>query len=284
MIRNNALVIGFALLLFGCQTSTTQMTSPRALEPLHPEITVNLQGGVSASVLEDAEALSDSLVDEAQSGEPLTEDEARELLDAALRLALFQPSVAPEAIVRLGISDAPLEGIDVGVRYNGALIKGDIKWQLWGPEDGHQALALFAGYAHHVSVASSLIEFASLSDFSRSDVDVGLSYGLEFGDFGGFYIGPRFLYSWTDVTPKLADEVREQLPPEIRDQDPSQYFEDEQIMFVGGTTALMLGYSAIFVVVEASVFKTIFEPTVLGEKKDLGGVFVAPSVGLMTTF
>lgn len=279
-----AFLISFALVLSACQTSTTQMTRPRALKPLHPEVTVNLQGGVTASVLEDAEALSDSLVNDAQSGEPLTEEEVRQLLDSSLRLILFQPSIAPEAIIRLGVADAPLGGIDVGVRYNGALVKGDIKWQLLGDDESLQALALFLGYAHHISVASSLIEYGSLSEFSRSDVDVGLSYGFEFGDFGGIYIGPRFLYSWTDVTPKLDEEIVEQFPPEYRDLEPSQYFEDEEIMFVGATGALYLGYSAVYLVIEASVFKTIFEPIVLGEKTDLGGVYLSPSIGLMTSF
>lgn len=260
------------------------MTRPRALEPLHPEVTVNMQGGFSGSVLEDAEALSNGLVEDARSGEPLTEEEARELLDASLRLVLFSPSVLPEIIGRLGVSNAPLEGIDVGIRYNGSLVKGDIKWQLWGPDDGAHALAVFFGYAHHLSVASSLVEFASLSEFSRSDIDVGLSYGFDFGDFGGVYIGPRFLHSWVDVEPKLDEEIREQLPESIREMEPSQYFEDEEISFIGATSALLLGYSSIFLVVEMSVFHTIFEPTVLGESSDLSGVFFAPSVGLMSTF
>ena len=201
------------------------MTTARALEPLHPQVVVNASvpvHTVAASKLVDAGgSISDRVREDGERGtETLTEEELRQLLDGAVAAKLFLPSVTPELIARIGVTDAVLEGIDVGLRYNGNVIKGDIKLQFWESEDGSQQLAFDVGYGHHTGLVSSVIEWVTLTEFSRKDIDLALLWSMELGDLGRILLSPRVLLGHVSVDTKIPSWVEDNLPDELRDYDP----------------------------------------------------------------
>jgi hypothetical protein len=271
--------------LTGCQTSMTQMTSPKALEPGRPEVAVNMNGVAHTSVVTKTIQGGKNLLDKKKEGEePVTEGELRDILDATLAWALFRPGFGPEAIVRLGVTDAVLEGMDAGIRYNGSLIKGDLKLQLWESSDGMHALAVDLGYAYHIDVVSSVLEYITLTDFSRHDIDLSVSWGMEWRDIIKVYLSPRVIGSRVSVDHKIPDWLRNRIPEDIQKLDPNQFFRDEWMWYTGVTWGLMAGYKYVFLCIDVSAFYLHFTPEVLFEERDMSSWALSPAIGLVATF
>lgn len=188
--------------------------------------------------------------------------------------------MVPEAALRVGIID----GLDAGIRYNGASTKIDVKKRLWQTPDGNQALSVTAGVGRQTVDVPSFVDYLTLSEFKRWDADFALMYGAQPYDFLRLYVGPRLMHSWVTVEPKLDEDLRAVIPDEYQDLEPSQYFEDENILHVGGTAGLMVGYEWIWATIEVTTMYMLFEPTVLEEKRDLSGVTLAPVAGLTFEF
>jgi hypothetical protein len=109
-------------------------------------------------------------------------DDDRLIVDSALALALFAPSVEPELMLRIGVPALIFAGLDLGLRLSTSVVKLDAKIQLLGETDDPQAVALQLGYAwQHGGMAKDL-EWVTLSDYERSDFDAMLSYGYRVRD------------------------------------------------------------------------------------------------------
>ncbi len=247
-----------------------------------------VRGGISSQVdintnlvgttLDNARNVEDR-IESGNNGE-LSEEEFRDLLDASVAFALFRPGYTPEANLRVGVVDQ----LDVGVRYNGTTLKGDVKYEIAEWDDARQAVSVDVGVGHQFSPAPSIIEFVALSEWSRTDLDIIALYGLEFEPFGRFWIGPRVMQSWVSVQPKLDDELRARIPDEYENLDPGQFFRDENITYVGGTTGVMAGYKHVYAMIEFTVMYSRFTPLILDEERNLSGVAVAPNFGLVVEF
>ena len=263
----------------GCTTSMSYATHPKTLEPGELQASAVTQADINTNVFSEIDQIkstAEQSVVDATNGESLGEEEFRQVLDSVVTFGLFRPTVAPEVILRGGIID----GMDAGVRYNGATVKADVKARLWQSPDQRKVVSLMGGMGRQSSAAPSFIEKVTLSKFSRTDADVAVMFGWDANDYFRAYVGPRFVYSWISVEPKISDTVREAIPQEYRDYEPSQYFEDENLMYVGGTGGIMAGYKFIWVTLEATVMHMSFEPKILGQTRDLSGFLVAPVVGL----
>ena len=273
----------------GCTTTMTQMTTARALEPLHPQVAINASvpiHTVAASKLIDAgSSLADRLEQDGQMGtETITEEELRQLLDAAVAAKLFLPSITPEFVVRIGVTDAVLEGIDVGLRYNGNVIKADVKLQLWESADGSQQVAFDVGYGHHTGLVSSAVEWVTLTEFSRKDIDLALMWSMELGDLGRILLSPRVMLGHVSVDTKIPSYIEDNLPEELKNYDPGQFFRDEWLVYAGANAAAFMGYKHVFLVVEAGLYRLFFEPQILDQKRDYNSWAFSPALGLMVTF
>jgi hypothetical protein len=281
-----ALVL-LVLILFGvsaCSTSMTYTTHPQTLEPGEMQGSVAMQGGVNTNVLTEFQELVDlsrERIDETQSeGGTLTEREYRQAIDAGLALMLFKPTVASELHMRVGV----VEGIDAGLRYNGSNIKADVKGRIWQSNNEKNVLSVMAGVGRQTIELPTPIKYITLSEFSRTDADVALMYGAEPLDFLKTYIGPRAVYSWVSAEPIISDDLMAVAPESIREMSPANYFQDENILYVGGTGGVMLGYDWIWLSLEATVMYMNFEPTVIEQPRDLSGWQISPVAGLMFEF
>lgn len=265
----------------GCATSMSYSTYPQPLEPGEVSGSVagqlTLNSAIIDTTLNSLEIATDYAVDH---NEELTEAEYRDLLDTLVTYALFRPAVNPEVAMRVGVWD----GIDVGLRYNMSMYKGDAKVRVWESDDKESVVSVSAGLGRAGGLGPSSLKYITWSEFSRLDLDVAVMYGHQPSEYFRVYGGPRMLHSWLTVEPVISPELEALIPEEYQQYRPDQYFQDENILYLGGTAGLMVGYDWIWVHLEATVMYTFFNPMIIDTRRDLSGVTVAPVAGISVEF
>lgn len=272
-----------AVALTGCTTTLTNLTTAKALEPGHVQVTGGGYATVTTNVVGrtfDAGKDAYDQIDSTPEGEEVTVETFRTYIEAALAWLLFQPGFTFEAQFRIGVTDAVLEGIDFGLRYDGNVIKPDVKLQIWESTDEAWALATSFGYGYHTSVVSSLVEWVTLTSVGRHDFDFQVIGSYHHGDWLRAYFAPRFMVSTITTSDKLPSFLAERVPNEIRDQNPSQYIQGTNAFYAGGALGTQLGYKYVFLSLEIGIYRLFFEPTVLDETTDYSSMVFAPSGGL----
>ncbi len=276
------LCVVFALGATACTTSLSSHQTARTLAPGEFQITGAITVPVATSAVAGAIDLGDRAVDSIQTanddGESLSEEDQRDAIRAGLAIALFQPAAVPEAALRAGVADR----IDVGLHANAQLLKPDIKYMFWDNDQG-AAAAVSLGYAYHLGIGSSflaplfdILDYVKLGDYSRHDLDLGLHLSRDVDDWLKLYVAARYLVSFVSLD---ADIER------LQDATGVQVVQvEDTIHHFGGTGGLMVGYKYVFLHAELSVFGVSFAPEVLGAPVQLGGLVVAPSLGLTLTF
>lgn len=270
----------------GCTTSLTNLTSARALDPGEHQVTFGGQVNLNSAILSESVAAYKEVrrkVENTPDDRQVAEETFRQLLDAAVAGALFRPSPNPEIGYRLGITDVPGEGFDLGVRYNGQSLKGDVKWQFWESDNGVGAGSLQVGYGHKLSIGLASATRVALTEWSRSDIDVMVPFGATFDNDVRIYAGPRLIWSHISIQPDFDNEIGRRAPKAYK-QKAGQLFNDEQILYAGGNLGGMFGYKNAYLAVEVNVMHVAFQPEVLGEPRDLSGVTVTPSIGTVYRF
>lgn len=285
LTRHHLLVASFVLLMLSgtaCSTSMTSMTDARAYAPKEVQVATTYQVNVHTNVVTkaiDGVASAEEQFNQ-NSDEPISEEAYRDWLDLVLAAALFRPATGPELMARIGVTDKVLHGIDVGLRTNFNLYKGDIKLQLWESQDQAQAFSVMAGYAYHRSVGSSLLSYVSLTDFGRMDFDLQVLWGINFKDIIKINLAPHMILSRVSAEQKVPDFVEKRLPEEIKQYDPSQLFQNEWIGYYGMNSTIMLGYKYVFLALDTGFFWMNFKPEVINERRDFSGAAISIAGGL----
>lgn len=286
MAKKLALLFAVVLVLTGCTTSFTNMTPTRALEPLDFEVSARAQAQAYSNVitktLRAGDAARGEILDE-ESTEPITEEQFRDFVDAGVAFFLFRPGVDFELAARIGLWKV-LEGLDLGVRYDFNLLKGDLKLQFWESENGRTAASVLAGVGKQTVEVPGAVEWLTLTEWSRTDFDFQASVGYQIPDILHLYFNPRVLLSSVSIEHKISDTVLERLPEEILELDPHRLFRDELMVFWGATLGGMVGYKYVFLALELNIFKLEFEPTVINQKRNFDSLVLAPAIGLVGTW
>jgi len=238
-------------------------------------LTLPLASSAVAGVIDLGDAALQSAQAAADLGDPIDEEDQRELVTSALAIALFQPAVVPELAARVGIGF----DVDLGLRFNGQLVKGDAKLTLPVDLGEGGALGVSAGLGHHLGIGSSSLEtffdvlgFVELGDFSRQDLDLGLIASKNFGDTLIVYGSLRYIVSFISLDANIEDVET------ISGIDIVEV--ENNLHHIGATGGLFLGYKYVFLNLELTVVQVFFKPEILGEEQDLDGLIVAPSLGL----
>jgi hypothetical protein len=285
-VRNYAflsLALALALLTCACSTSVTSLQTGRALAPGEVQLTAAASLPLSTSaingVLDSLDRLEGELEEAATSEDNTIDAETqRQLTESALALLLFQPAPVMEINGRMGL----VPKLDAGLRYSARQVKGDLKYQFWDGENGHAA-GFTLGYSYHLSIAPSilesafdLLEYVELNDFSRHDLDLGLIWSRDWGEWLSLYGGLRYLVSFISLDADLQ-KVESSL-------DLERTSLSSRLHMVGVTGGAMLGYKHLFLHLELSVLSAEYAPTILGDKVDLSGTVISPAFGLTTRF
>lgn len=214
------------------------------------------------------------------SDEPISEEAFRSWLDTAIKFALFRPGTGPEVMIRAGVTEDVLEGIDVGFKTDLNILKFDGKLQFWESEDQAHAASISLGYAYHLDVGNTLLSYLTLTDFSRSDIDIKLLYGFRLSDFIKVNVAPHLILSRVKPESKVPSWLVDRLPDELDQYDPSQFFQTEWMQYYGANFNIMLGYKYAFVALDAGMFYLNFNPTVINEERDFSGAALSLALGL----
>jgi hypothetical protein len=194
-------------------------------------------------------------------------EEQRALLDAALPLALNPPGATPDIMVRYGIVDP----VDVGLRYSGTAIHGDVKVAVYDEEPF--TLAISAGYSRQrfSGVLFDALDFLKIGDYSRNNLEIPVIMGFQLKDYGHVWFGPKFIGSWYSLDASLK----------------SVGIVEKTSGFVGHYGAfggIALGYKYVFAVAELTMMYMVSKPTIAGREVNLGGLVIQPSLGLMVRY
>ena len=272
----------FCLSLWGCATSTSTLQSARTLRQGEVQLTVAASVPVATVVvgelIDSAELAYDRLKSAEDASRPVTESELRQSLEAATALVLFSPSLFWEVVGRVGIVDR----FDAGLRISHSLVKAEAKFQFLRIKDSVDA-SVFVGYAYHFGVGPSMAEsfysifdYVQLGDYSRHDLDVGVLFGREWGRWLSLYGGPRYMVSFVAIDPDISKISTEAGLPETQISS--------QIHHAGAVGGLMIGYKYVYLQAELTLLWAVFEPKILGERMDLGGMVISPTLGITARF
>jgi hypothetical protein len=251
----------------GC---TTALSTAQPAETL-PKGTWRASGGMEigvpvsriADALDAAATLEEKIADDPNYMP--TAEEQREYEDAAIGLALNAPGPIVDLMLRRGFG----HHLELGGRYTSTGFQIDGKFQfLDGAWDG----AISVGYARHAfkGLIFDVLELLKVDDFSRNDILIPVIFGRPLGDYGRVWFGPRLQIAFVHVDGQLE---------KVGDIDT-----DATIYYVGGFGGVSAGYKGIEAYVELTVMEMIAKPTIFGEKRDLGGIVVAPTLGLSARF
>jgi hypothetical protein len=272
-----------AIVASACTTSLTQGQTARAMKPGHAEVSLSSSFPISSrfvSEVGDVAKASAARLREAETADrPLTEREQREALEAGVALVLFHPAVVTELSGRVGVFD----NFDLGLKYAGTLVKADAKYQFASQENGGPDLAFAIGGTRHLGYGASVLEpaydllaFVRLGDYSRHDLELSFLASGEWEEIISLYGGVRYMASFIAID---ADIQNVETATGVPHSSLSSTFH-----YAGGSGGIRVGYKYVFLTAELTVMGVIAEPVIFGERRDLGGIIVSPSLGLLARF
>ena len=147
--------------------------------------------------------------------------------------------------------------------------------------DWKQGGALITGCGFHMGVLNQTLQYLTLTNFSRHDIDVQLSYGLKYQDFFEAYINPRLMTSYVDAEPIFPQEVIDKIPESLKEYDPNQLFEDVWLTYYGLGLGCEVAINIFSYLLKRICFGWILSPLYL-VRNDMSGLTFAPRLGLMT--
>ena len=272
-------------MLAGCTASTSQLQRARALDRWQVEAVVGTSIPLSAAAFRAAVKAIDTLeprvLDAEQGGQPLAEDEARQLVRAGLSVLLFTPTPLNELSARLGLGG----GFDVGLRLSGPRTQFDAKWQFLRAEQAGVDMALSLAVGRHDSPAESLwskaygiAEKLKFAGYERTDLSAALLASRDFGEWASLYGGGLWMHSLLTISTILDESVVD------TGVQTSDLVDPGALDQIGGFAGFRVGYRYVWLSIELSVTRALFAPTVLGQTVDLSGWMVAPSIALVGRF
>lgn len=255
------------VLSVGCSTALSSMQPAEVLKKRQKHAAVGSGLNLAPGPIVDIVGVGLELADEPA----LNEEQEQELLTASLALALNPPGVQSEYAFRYGFG----YNLDAGLRYTVNAIQGDVKYQFLGTPESPGAWngSVSVGYSRHLFKGSifDVLDSLQVNDFSRSDVYASVMFGRHPREFFQYWGGPKVIAGFYEVTSLLETTGT---------VDQSQ----GNMLYLGGSLGAALGWKYLWLVGELSAANLIFNADVLGQERDLGGLVLYPTVGVMTRF
>ncbi|MBX3226103.1 MAG: hypothetical protein KIT84_28990 [Labilithrix sp.] len=274
-----------AFALVGCSTTLSTLQPSEPMKPGHVQATGALNVNVPASRIIDAVDTTATLGDRYASNPQYqpSDVEQRQALAAAVGLGLSSPGVTPDIMLRMGV----VKNLDVGLRWSSINAHLDAKYRFLttkdptaeeendagsfgnGPDRGFQgAISIGVSKSLYNGFVFDLFEQLEIDDYSRWNIEVPVIFGTRMKDFGHVWFGPKYIYSRYSV-----DAILQNVGAVPRTSG--------SIHHIGGFGGVAVGYKVFFVFLELTVAKMFAEPTIFGQKTDLGGIVAMPAFGLM---
>lgn len=284
-----------AVVTSGCATTLSTMTTADVADVGQVQASggtgLFLNLGPFGMILDQAIKQGKAIDEAKKNGEPYTvsEEAQQELLTAAIALAVMPPGQGYEFALRTGIWDKKM---DLGLRYSVNALRLDGRYQLLEHQDPEHIeplkrksyhLAIGAGVSKYLfdSPVIDVLEYVQLGDFSRWDFEVPFYASVEFGEVLRVYGSVKYLYSVTSLDARLVNYSQQATNISGLDVSlPSKV----HMHFIGSTVGVMAGYKWVYAVLEFTGGYIIANPYIAGQKRELGGPTIYPSIGLAVEY
>jgi hypothetical protein len=175
--------------------------------------------------------------------------------------------------------------MEVGLKWAISSIHADWRYQFLdtdteGTRGWNGSVGLGVGYNYFSGVIFDLLEYVDIDRFRKVDLKVPLLFGRSWGGkhrFFRLWMGPVLIASWYQLDEKLNQDHLDSGTPLVGSTS-GWWFH------AGGQVGMAAGYRWIWAVLELTVTYLRAHATILDHRYALGGVIVAPMVGLMTRF
>ena len=272
------LFLSLLLFVVGCASAPTTLQGPQALPAGEFRLTAASSTSLNTRFISEFDQITSGAQDKiiaAEAGDPMSEEELREVIETASVLTLFMPAFFWEVIGRVGIGYQ----CELGVRGSNVMAKGEVKCE--GPSLGGLKWAGVLGGTMYFGggVASEvfdLLDSLSLGEHSHYELDATLLVGGSLGDWLEYYGG----FKVVAVFVKLDWDIDEEW---VEEEIGATTFDETYFQF-GGVTGLLVGWKYLFMNLELSALYTPLNAEILGSEVDLSGVNLVPAVGLTAAF
>ena len=275
----HAILLLAAFATGGCASAISTTQSAETLAPGRVLVSASNNVSIPASRIVDTLDAAGTLEEKlrADPAYKFTDEERATYEDAVLGLALNQPGVAADFMVRYGIA----KHLDAGLRYSTTGVHLDAKYQFLdrGPSGWHGAVSL--GVRRHLfsGLLFDVLEKVDIKDFSRTDLELPLLLGRSFRQkiggglslAGRTWFGPKLIMSKVSVDAKLG-AIDETLTL------------NDRMYYFGGVAGASFGISPFELFAELTVMNLVAKPTIANRQRDLGGIMVMPTIGVQARF
>ncbi len=291
MTLSPRVLIPLLVLGTGCATTLSTHQTAVPIAPGHVEATLATGfyvpvGATASAIAQGHEQVTEILVAAATGQEyQVSPDQQQRLLTAGIALAVMPPSPSQELNVRTGI----LSNWDAGLRYSINAVRLDTKYRLYHWDEGEQmaepyrrnfdvAVGLAASKYLFSNPVLDVLQFVELGDFNRWDLEVPVYVSYDWGYIWKVYGAAKYVLSRTEFDSTLVNTAAQAgnvtgldltLPNSVTTQ------------FFGVTAGVMVGYRWAHLALELTGGYTHCRPYVLGQRRDLGGLTLYPSVGVV---
>lgn len=272
-----AILAAVAVMTAGCGTTLSTLQPAEPMRPGHVQAQGAFDVNVPASRVIDAVDTAATLTDRyaSDSNYRPTDAEQKQALASAVGLGLSSPGVNPDLMLRVGI----FRNFDAGIRWSALNAHIDGKYRFLQTKEANSddpnddpgfqgSVSLGLSKTLYSGFVFDALEFLQIDDYSRWNLELPVIFGSRMGDFGHVWFGPKYVYSHYSVDASLKNVG---IVPET----------SGSIHHLGAFGGAGLGYKYVFVFLELTIMNMFAKPEIFGQKTDLGGIVVVPSLGLM---
>ena len=218
-------------------------------------------------------------VDPSQGANCWNVADVKPVVDAAYRFALVAPLAST---MQLQAHYGVVDRLEVGGRLGSGNKGLDAGWQFFGPTDRAEpgwAGTVTAGWGtRDMGTLGDIIETVLQGKASLTDWQASVIFGRQFGEFGHFFVGPRYIMSRWELQvlpdlPIIYDGARQQKA--LLGTDASG-----TIHHLGATIGGAVGYKYVFVGAELNLLQSIGSAQLLYDQKKFNSLGVMPAVYL----
>lgn len=259
------------LLLTACALNLAEMRSARVLGGGEVQLTQGNTAVLPTAAVRESIDAARLVIDAAQSGEPLTDEEAHTLIAGATAVALSAPGYGTYGDLALGFG----YGWEGSVRMGSGVMGVGLRRRLYAGYPLYAAAGIRAqrsGGAAWIGALDTANDFVSIADLHRTDLSATLEGGLELAEV---------LRLWGGLRGGLSP-YRLSLDASALGLGSAETH--GRVSMIGGFFGFGLGWRYVHVAAELGVERAYGEAILLEQPVDLGGWVVHPSWGLQFTF
>ena len=225
---------------------------------------------VPTSAIADSASSAKSLYSSLKTQQTPSGADARSYASRATAIALAGPGYATHIDLGIGLGYQFDSSLRFGNGIYAASLRRGVDFGPWAA-----SLGVRAGYNSGQSVISYLDDangYIDLADTTRFDGQLFAQLGRDFGEWGRLWFGAKGMYSAYALrvgAPQLGVATEE-----VRDH----------LLLLGGNIGIALGFRHVFAVGELTILHAAGTLRAFGQSRDLGGVTIAPSWGIMGQF